>query len=149
MKTAALFTGIFVAVAASAIFVGCGGGSSGTDSTGATDGSTGGNAGATVGVAMTGTHSFDPVNATVSPGDTVRWTNTDTAHHTVASDTNVAGMNSDGQFPTGLPGGAKFSWKVPADAASGTVFFYHCEFHGGAGDGTRIGNGMAGSITVR
>ena len=123
---------------------GCGGGSG---SSGNNDGGTG--AATTHGVSMTGSHSFNPMTVTVAAGDTVQWTNTDTAHHTVASDTGVSGMNSDPQYGTGLPGGAKFNWKVPSTAASGTTYFYHCEFHGTAGNGTSFGTGMVGSIVVK
>lgn len=77
------------------------------------------------------------------------WTNKDTVAHTVTSDTGQSGLDSAGQFPGGMGNGAKFSWQVPADAASGTVFYYHCVYHGFPGDGTHLGGGMAGSITVR
>lgn len=100
-------------------------------------------------VQMTGNHSFNPVNATVPAGSIVQWTNIDTAHHTVASDTNLSGFNSDSQFPTGLPGSSTFNFRVPAGTPSGTVLYYHCEFHGAAGDGSHIGSGMAGSVTVQ
>ncbi|HLK13762.1 MAG TPA: plastocyanin/azurin family copper-binding protein [Fimbriimonadaceae bacterium] len=97
---------------------------------------------------MLSSHTFSPVNVTVNAGSTVQWTNTDTTHHTVASDTGVTGLNSDSQYPTGLPGGSSFSWLVPSNAVSGTVYYYHCEFHGAAGNGSSLGQGMAGSITI-
>jgi len=122
-------------------------GCAGTGSGSGNSNSGGGTPAATV--QMTGSHSFNPVNVTVPAGSTVQWQNIDTTHHTVASDTNVAKFNSDPAFPTGLPGGSTFNWTVPAGTASGTIFYYHCEFHGAAGDGTHIGTGMAGSVTVQ
>jgi plastocyanin len=98
---------------------------------------------------MQGGHSFSPGNATAPAGGTVQWKNADPFRHTVASDTNVAGMNSEGAFPGGVPAGSTFSWTVPAGAASGTVYYYHCAIHGGPGNGTSLGTGMAGSITVQ
>jgi plastocyanin len=98
---------------------------------------------------MTGAHTFSPVNVTVPAGSVVQWQNTDTSRHTVASDTNLAGFNSDPQFPTGLQGGATFNFTIPAGTPSGTILYYHCEFHGAAGNGTSLGAGMAGTVTVQ
>ncbi|HWD40849.1 MAG TPA: hypothetical protein VG944_18520 [Fimbriimonas sp.] len=100
-------------------------------------------------ITMTGLHSFDPPNATVAAGSVVRWRNGDVTRHTVASDTGVTGFNSDPKFPSGLPSGGSFEFTVPGNAISGTVFYYHCEFHGRKGDGAHVGTGMAGSITVQ
>jgi len=122
--------------------VGCAGTGSGSSS--------GGSSGTpAVTVQMTGGHAFNPINVTVPAGSIVQWKNVDTARHTVASDTNVAGMNSDPAFGSGLPGGATFNWTIPSGATSGTVFFYHCEIHGAAGNGTSFGSGMVGSVTVQ
>jgi len=98
---------------------------------------------------MTGSHSFDPTNVTVPAGSTVQWKNTDAFRHTVASDTNLSGFNSDGAFPGGLPASNTFNFTVPAGTPSGTVLYYHCELHGAAGDGAHLGFGMAGSVTVQ
>jgi plastocyanin len=117
--------------------------------TGSGSSDSGGGGTPTTTVQMTGSHSFNPTNVTVPAGSTVQWKNIDTSHHTVASDTNVSKFNSDPAFPSGLPGGTTFNWTVPATATSGTVFFYHCEIHGTAGDGTHLGGGMAGSVTVQ
>ncbi len=123
------------------LVVGCAGTGSGSqDSGGGTP---------SVIVQMTGSHSYNPVNVTVAAGSTVQWSNADTARHTVLSDTKAANFNSDPAYPAGLPGGSTFNWTVPASAASGTVFYYHCEFHGTAGNGTSLGTGMAGSVTVK
>jgi len=116
---------------------GCGGGSNGGASNGENT------------VSMTGVHSFSPVNLTVHAGDVVTWKNTDSANHTVTSDTGTANLDSSTQFPSGLPGQATFQFTVPAGTAAGTVFYYHCAFHGAAGDGAHLGTGMAGSITVQ
>jgi len=120
------------------IAVGCAGSRSNTSS------GSGGTIAATV--QMTGSHTFNPVNVTVAAGSTVQWQNTDTARHTVTSDTNVSALNSE---QDGLPAGTTFNFTVPAGTASGTVFYYHCAFHGTAGNGTSLGSGMAGSVTVQ
>ena len=136
MKMLRLLIPLFAVIAA-----GCAGTGSGSSNSG-------GGSAATV-VLMTGSHSFNPTNVTVAAGSTVQWQNSDTARHTVASDTGVPNLNSDPAYAAGLPGGAAFNWTVPAGATSGTVFYYHCEFHGSAGDGSHLGTGMAGSITVQ
>jgi plastocyanin len=100
-------------------------------------------------VLMTGSHSFNPTNVSVAAGSSVEWKNSDVFPHTVASDTGLANFNSDPTFAGGLPGGSTFTWTVPSGTPSGTVLFYHCEFHGAKGDGTHLGSGMAGSITVK
>jgi plastocyanin len=120
--------------------LGCGGGSSG-----------GGGGSTTVNetVNMTGTHSYAPTNVMVHAGDVIRWSNTDSARHTVTSDTGTPGLDSSPSAPAGVAGGRHFDWTVPAGTAAGTVFYYHCEFHGAAGSGSALGAGMAGSITVQ
>jgi plastocyanin len=123
--------------------VGCMGG--GGSSTGTTNGST--NGGATVDVDMNGM-AFTPQVVNAHAGDTVRWTNSGSLPHTVTSDTGQAGLDSSGQFPSGIGQNGVFSWTVPANASIGTNFFYHCVFHGTAGNGTALGTGMAGEITV-
>jgi plastocyanin len=99
-------------------------------------------------VQMTASDTFTPQTVTVRAGSTVRWTNADSDAHTVAPDVATVGMSSDEMFPTGLPSGASFEWKVPEGAASGTRYFYHCRFHGTAGDGTGFGTGMTGVVVV-
>lgn len=66
--------------------------------------------------------------------------------HTITSDT-TPGPNSDTKYPTGLGNGQTYFWTVP-NAPSGTKFYYHCRFHGTAGDGTDFGTGMTGVIVV-
>lgn len=137
----------FVLAAATALVIGCGGSSSGGSSTNATNGGT---TGTTVVVDMpNGTMSFSPANAAVHAGDTVKWTNSDALPHTIKPDTAVPNMDSDTAFPGGLSNGQQFTWLVPAGTAAGTQFFYHCKFHGTAGNGTALGNGMVGVITVQ
>lgn len=144
----------FVLAAAAAFIIGCGGSSGGGSSTNATNGATtatnGGTGSVTVTVDMpNGTMSFSPANAAVHAGDTVKWTNSDALPHTIKPDTAVANMDSDPTFPGGLANGQQFTWVVPAGTPAGTQFFYHCKFHGTAGNGSALGNGMAGVITVQ
>ena len=89
-------------------------------------------------------HSDDTVKSIVE------WTNKDSfMSHTVKPDKPTPGMDSDTLFAGGMVPGNVFDWMVPADAKSGTKFFYHCKFHGIAGDGTRLGAGMVGVIVVK
>ena len=92
--------------------------------------------------------SFTPQVVSAHAGDTVQWTNSSALLHTVTSDNGQSGLDSSTQFPTGIPQNGVFSWTVPANASVGTNFFYHCQFHGTAGNGTALGTGMAGEITV-
>lgn len=94
---------------------------------------------------------FNPVAVSVVPGQVVQWTNQDAAAHTVTSDPGdpvSGGPDSDTTFPSGFGAGGTYSWTVPANAVSGTTWYYHCRFHGSAGDGSQLGAGMAGVITV-
>jgi len=106
----------------------------------------------TVDVSATAADRFQPEVILVSIDDHVRWTNDGTDRHTVTADqANAAagGPSSTAQYPAGVPAGESYEWTVPASAASGTAWYYHCQFHGAAGDGTTQGAGMAGTITVR
>ena len=106
----------------------------------------------TVDVSATSGSVFSPSTVTVSPGDTVRWTNQASTPHTVTSDAanpTAGGPGSDGQYSGGIPQGQTYSWTVPASAASGTHWYYHCRFHGSPGNGSGQGTGMAGTIAVR
>lgn len=106
----------------------------------------------TVPVSMTNQDQFVPRDILVNPGDTVVWTNDDTDPHAPVSDpapNTAGGPNSDTVFPNGVPPADTYSWTVPLDATAGTVWFYHCRFHGVAGDGHHLGTGMVGSITVQ
>jgi len=90
---------------------------------------------------------FVPQSLTRAAGQTVHWINNDNAAHTVTSDTGV--FNSDTGSPSGLGHGDTFDFQIPADAASGTTYYYHCRIHGVAGNGSAYGTGMAGRIVVQ
>ena len=91
-------------------------------------------------VALTGSR-FDPAQVSIPGGETVVWTNNDTARHTVTAD--------DGSFDShpscGSLGGAcmlrgesfRFTFQQPG------TYPYHCRVHGSEG-----GGGMAGTVTV-
>jgi len=101
-------------------------------------------------VSMTSSFDFDPVNIDAPAGVTVTWTNDSAFPHTSTSDPLnpvAGGPNSDSQFPNGLTTGQQYSWVVP-DVPPGTIFYYHCRFHGFPGDGSSYGSGMVGSVTV-
>jgi len=106
----------------------------------------------TVDVSATTADRFQPEVILVSIDDQVRWTNDDTDRHTVTADQANAvagGPSSAAQYPAGVPAGESYEWTVPANAAPGTTWYYHCQFHGASGDGTAQGAGMAGTIIVR
>lgn len=117
------------------------GGTTGT-TTGTTGTTTGGGGGVTVDVQMVDM-TFSPQIVNAHAGDTVRWTNISVLPHTVTSDTGQTGLSS-----STILNGNTFTWQVPADATAGTNFFYHCNFHGAAGNGTSLGFGMSGEISV-
>jgi plastocyanin len=109
------------------VAAGCGGSTSGTTTTAAGPATTGGT-GTTAGTATTAgavgaqvvlkNFAFDPASITVKAGDTVTWTNQDSATHTVAAD--------NGEFKSGdLGNGATFSFTF---AKAGT-YPYHCSIH--------------------
>src|SRR5215510_5147454 len=75
---------------------------------------------------------FEPKEVTVKVGDTVKWTNSSTAEHTVTAD--------DGSFNSDdLEAGKDFSFTF---TKAGT-FAYFCKYHGSKG-----GSGMSGTVTV-
>jgi len=100
-------------------------------------------------VNMTDTLTFTPKSLTVSAGATVTWSNISFMGHTVTPDVSTPGMDSDGQYPGAMPPGKTFSWTVPANAKSGTAYYYHCRIHGSAGNGKAYGTGMTGVIIVK
>jgi plastocyanin len=84
---------------------------------------------------------FQPKNKSIQVGQSVTWINSGSKKHTATSDV-TTGPDA---FDTGdiSPGGQKSqTFNSPG------IYFYHCTHHGSAGNGTTIGTGMAGSITV-
>jgi plastocyanin len=105
----------------------------------------------TIIVSMTPADSFTPQEITVNPGDVVKFVNTDTDPHAPNVDPGnlrSGGPVSDATLPSGVAPGDTYEWTVPSDAQEGTMWFYHCRFHGTAGDGHRLGQDMVGLITV-
>ncbi|MBX7135658.1 MAG: hypothetical protein K1X67_23570 [Fimbriimonadaceae bacterium] len=94
-------------------------------------------------------NTFGPETVEVDADSDVSWTNVDGAPHTVQSDVANMGPDSDGTFANGLNAGQTYVWRVPASAASGTRYYYHCRFHGTAGNGASLGTGMVGVLIVR
>jgi plastocyanin len=107
----------------------------------------GGGGGVNVNVSLTNM-TFSPQLVTAHAGETVVWTNNEAMLHTVTSDTSEPGLDSFAQYPGGMSQGNTFAWVVPANAVIGTHYFYHCNFHGTAGNGAALGTGMTGEITV-
>jgi plastocyanin len=140
MRSQTIF--LFPLVLLAAAIIGCGGSSSGGSTTGGTTPNK-------VTVTMPAGSMFTPMDAAVNPGDTVEWVNNDTLPHTIKPDVATPSMDSDPTFPGGIANGQKFSWVVPVSATPGTKFFYHCKFHGTAGNGTAFGAGMVGVVTVQ
>lgn len=97
------------------VLAACGGGSTSSSS----DGGTAGGGGATSGTDVTITgFAFSPATLSVAVGDTVTWTNEDSAPHTVTAD--------DGTFDSGnLATGETFTQTF--DTAG--TYDYHCTVH--------------------
>lgn len=91
-------------------------------------------------------HMFNPTIANVDPGAVITFMNSDAVPHTATVDPLNAAPGGPSS-PTILSGGS-YDWTVPSGAVSGTKWFYHCTFHGLAGDGSSLGSGMAGEIIV-
>src|SRR5882762_7940141 len=109
---------------------------------------------------VTANNCYDPAQVNVAPGDTVTWTNADTASHTVTS-----GKPSDNQtgtvFDSSLvKAGATFAFKF-TDAGT---FDYYCQVHpwmtgqvivaaasattGGTSGGATTGGTTSGGMTM-
>ena len=102
-------------------------------------------------VSMTDIDTFSPAAIAVRPGARIIWINNDGEAHTATTDPlNLAagGPDSDVVYSNGVPPNATYTFIVPGDTPIGTVWFYHCRFHGVPGDGFGVGAGMAGSIRV-
>lgn len=123
-----LFLSLILILALSVVAVSCGSGSTTTTTGGAT--TTAGGATTTAGGATTtagGTggaqvtikdFAFSPTSVTVKVGDTVTWTNQDSAIHTVAAD--------NGEFSSdNLAKGAAFSFTFTKAGS----YPYHCSVH--------------------
>jgi plastocyanin len=107
---------------------------------------------ARVDVLATTLDTFSPRDIVVDRNTIVTWTNVDTDPHTVIMDSLdpvAGGPNSDVTKPAGIVSQGTFSWRVPVNAASGTIWYYHCRLHGTAGNGHNFGTGMVGVIVVR
>src|SRR5450631_3375310 len=92
---------------------------------------------------------YQPQSVTVAAGSVVEFTNPDTMAHTVTADVSGKGPDSSVKFPSGMAPNAVYDWTVPSSAVSGTAFYYHCLYHGGAGNGSALGMGMAGVVVVK
>jgi plastocyanin len=119
--------------------LGCGGGGGGANP-------------ARVDVMATNLDTFSPRDIVVDRNTNVVWTNIDTDPHTVVVDPLDpvgGGPNSDVTLGTTIAPQATFTWRVPSNAPSGTIWYYHCRLHGTAGTGHNFGTGMVGVIVVR
>lgn len=102
-----------------------------------------------VAVSATPADAFVPQQVTAHAGQTLEWTNTDTDNHAVKPDPGApANLDSDVNQPNGIPPAGKYDFTVPVGTPIGTKIYYHCRFHGAAGDGAHLGPGMAGVITI-
>ena len=91
---------------------------------------------------------YAPQTVTVAGGQTVTWVNRDSVAHSVTVDTQAGGPDSDSVHPAGMTNGQTYFWTVP-NAPSGTKYYYHCRFHGTAGNGSAFGTGMTGVVIVQ
>ena len=90
--------------------------------------------------------SFSPMDLTVTTGQTVIWTNNQAfVSHTVTRDVTTSPGPTSGVLATGNT----YSFTIDPSIPLGTNIFYHCQFHGTAGNGTTFGTGMTGVLRVR
>jgi len=87
---------------------------------------------------------FGIKDLTVTAGQTVVWTNNDFTGHTVTRDVGTVGPSSGTIAPNGT-----YSFHIDNTIPVGTDIYYHCSFHGTAGNGTTFGTGMVGVLRVR
>lgn len=87
---------------------------------------------------------FDPLELSVPAGMDVEFSNDEHFAHTVTRDV----TSKPGPDKPLIGFGEKYTFTVPDGTAQGNIF-YHCEFHGTAGDGTKLGNGMVGVLKVQ
>jgi uncharacterized repeat protein (TIGR01451 family) len=96
---------------------------------------------------------FSPATLMVPAGTMITWTQKGNSIHTVTGSNCNSPSNftfsSDTQFPSGMRSGDKYSFMVPANAKSGAMVYYFCRFHGGPGNCTSLGPGMAGVVIVK
>lgn len=76
----------------------------------------------------------------------LQWVNNSGGYRSVLADKGE--FNSDTKFPRGIADGESYIWIVPLDTKPGTIIPYHCRFNGAAGDGTKMGLGLAGILEV-
>ncbi len=116
MKAPSRFWALTASLILACTLTACGGGS-----TSSSDGGTAGDVSTSSGTGVTITDfAFSPATLTVAVGDTVTWTNQDTAAHTVTAD--------DGTFDSGrLATGETFTETF--DTAG--TYAYHCTMHPG------------------
>jgi plastocyanin len=88
--------------------------------------------------------SYDPVNVTIHPGDTVEWRNTSIITHTVTNDPERAKKREDASLPAGAQ--AFDSGDIPAGQVYTHIFttpgtyHYFCTHH--------ENHGMVGTVVV-
>jgi len=105
----ALISALFIILVISVVAAGCGGTSATTTS---------GASGAGGGQVAMKSFAFDPASVTVKVGESVTWTNNDSATHTVVAD--------NGEFKSSdIAKGATFTFKF--DKAG--TYAYHCGIH--------------------
>ena len=115
-RAAGIIIAMVVMLAVLTLTAACGSsGGDNTTTTTATPGTTGGGGGAQV---VMKSMAFDPASVTIKAGESVTWTNQDSATHTVVGD--------DDEFQSGdLANGASFSFTF--DKAG--TYTYHCGIH--------------------
>jgi plastocyanin len=112
-----LIAALTVLLAVVVLAVSCGGGATGTTAGAVTTAGTPGTGGGGAEVIMK-SFAFDPATVTIKAGESVTWTNQDSANHTVVAD--------NGEFTSGdLAKGATFGFKF--DTAG--TYAYHCGVH--------------------
>ncbi len=84
---------------------------------------------------------FNPQTKVVTAGTSVTWTYNGSGTHSVTSDPPSTELNSSDLKSTNKIYTHTF---ITAD-----TFYYHCKYHGTAGNGSSFGTGMVGRIIVQ
>jgi plastocyanin len=112
-----LIAALTVLLAVGVLAASCGGGTTGTTAGAVTTAGTPGTGGGGAAVTIKG-FAFEPATVTIKAGESVTWTNQDSANHTVVAD--------KGEFTSGdLANGATFTFKF--DTAG--TYAYKCSIH--------------------
>jgi hypothetical protein len=98
-------------------------------------------------IAVSDDSQYSPHSVNVPAGTNITWTNNGESPRSIES-SGGGGPNSLSKYPSGIPIGQSYTWKVPSGASSGTSYAYTDRVVTGNQNGHLTGEGMSASITV-